>query len=165
MAAPDNIPALKRLFKQKSLLEIAIQVEKFLDSMNVFVYPNWFDGELVVGPNLQRYWVTVSFKYDYEKMPDPRAAKILAKVGVRCKYIKETEQVPVEVKTQADYRPGINKPKLENKDVWLVELKIPRRFLDEDSLDDLETIDDEVDVDDIGDAVDDGLTLDSGFKS
>lgn len=155
MPLPDAGSNLKRLYTRKSLLQVAIQVEKFLDSMNVFVYPNWFDGELVDGPRLSRYWVAVTLKYDFKNMPDPQVARILAKVGVRTKFTQDKELVGVKIREPEDIRPGtVAKPKMKEHKVWLIELNIPRRFIDEEHLNDLENIDYDMDVDDVADALD-----------
>jgi hypothetical protein len=160
----QEMNTLKRLFKQKSLLDVAIQVEGFLDDLNIYAYPNWFDGQIVGGPNISRYWVQILLKYPYKSMPDPNAAKVLAKVGVKCKFIKDTQKVPVKVEDRMDYRPGTKKPKLKEEKIWIIELKIPRRFLDEAELEDLEVVDDEVDVNTVSDAVDQGIDKQTGTK-
>ena len=153
----DAIRNIERLFKQKSLLDIAIEVEKFFDDNNIYVYPNWFDGELVDGPNISRYWVTLTLKYAYKKMPDPMGARILHDVGVKVKYIKDIIMQPIKIEKPSDYRPNSKKPKLLPQKVWYIELKIPRRFIDDIDYNELEEIDDEVDIDDIESATDQGL--------
>lgn len=150
----DTIKNTQKLFKQKSLLDVALEVEKFLDFMNIYVYPNWFEGELVVGPLVGRYWITVVLCYDFNKMPDPAGARVLHDVGVKCDYKKDVMMVPIKIETPNDFRPNSKKPKLEPKKVWHVELKIPRRFIDEIDFSDLEELDDEVDVNAVSDATD-----------
>ena len=154
----DSITNIKRLFNRKSLLDVLVQVEKFLDSMNIYVYPNWYEGEIVAGPEIKRYWVTVVLKFDYNSMPDPSGAAVLSQIGVLPKYDKITEKIPVKIQSPDDYRPGTKKPKLEEKDFWYVTLKIPRRVIDEADLDDLEVISNEIDIDDISDADDKGFS-------
>lgn len=150
----DTIKNTQKLFKQKSLLNVALEVEKFLDFMNIYVYPSWFDGELVEGPTINRYWITVILRYDLKNMPDPMGARILHDVGVKVNYHKDVIMVPVDIETPNDFRPNSKKPKLEPKQIWHVELKIPRRFIDEIDYNDLEDMDDEVDVDAVSDATD-----------
>lgn len=160
----DNVKNLKRMLSQKSLVDVAVQIEGFLDSMNLYVYPNWIDGEIVHGPILSRYWVSIILKYDGKQMPDPWGAKLLAKLGVRCKFKKDKELVSVKLRSPQDYEPGTKKPKKVAKDIWMIELAIPRRFIDEDYLEDLDTVDlEEFDVDEIIDAADKGIGF-SGDK-
>jgi len=157
MADFDNVKNIQKLFNQKSLLDIAIEVEKFLDYMNIYVYPNWREGEIVDGPNVGRYFITTTLKYDYEKMPDPMGARILHDIGVKVKYTKDVEMDPIKVKSPNDFRPNSKKPKLMPKKIWYIEIKIPRRFIDEIDYTELEDMDDEIDVQDVQDATDSGL--------
>ena len=106
---------IKKLFINKSLLEIALQVEKLLDDMNLYAYPNWFDGILREGPSVRRYWVKVALKYEYDNMPDPKGAMMLSKLGIIPKFGKITEDVPVELKDNSDFEPNVKKAKLEPK--------------------------------------------------
>lgn len=153
----DSYRVLQKLFDRKSLLDLLIQVEKFLDSMNLYAYANWFKGEIVEGPQLSRYWISLGIKYPRSQMPDPDGAKVLSKVGVKVKYHKTVEKVPVTIKEPEDYREGSRKPKLESVPVWIVRIKVPRKFIDEVDLEDLQIYDDEVDIEDITDAKDKGL--------
>ena len=164
MSEFDTIKNIERLFKQKTLLDIALEVEKFLDFMNIYVFPNWLDGELVDGPNVGRYWITVTLRYEYKKMPDPMAARIMHDVGVKVDYKKDIMMEPIKIKNPEDFRPNSKKPKLLPKKIWHVELKIPRRFIDDIDYNDLEEIDDEIDVDDISDAADQGIADDDLAK-
>lgn len=161
----DSIRNIEKLFKQKTLLDIAIEIEKFFDFMNLYVYPNWFLGELVDGPNVGRYWITLTLKYDYKKMPDPMGARILHDVGVIVNYKKDVEMEPIKIEGPEDFRPNSKKPKLMPKDIWYVEMRIPRRFVDDIDYNDLEDVDDEVDVDDVTDATDHGLDAEDATKT
>ena len=40
--------------------------------------PNWFKGEIVEGPEIEKYWVTVTLMYPHKLMPTPGAERILA---------------------------------------------------------------------------------------
>lgn len=150
----NSLENIKKLFTRKSLLDVAIQIENFFDSMNLYVYPNWFEGELVAGPDLKRYWVNVTLKYDYDQMPDPKGAVVLNNVGVITKYEQTIEKDPMTVRKPDDYAPGTHKPKLEDKKIWLVSLQIPRRVIDEADLEDLDVVNTEIDTDDAADAED-----------
>ena len=147
----DKDKTIRNLFKQKSLLDIALEIENFLDFMNIFVFEGWLDGELVDGPQVSRYWITSTWRFDYKKMPDPMAARILHDVGVIVNFEKAEVMEPIEVKSPADYRPGTKVPKLRPVPVWHVEIKLPRRFVDDIDYNELDEIDDEVDVDSISD--------------
>ena len=154
-----------KLFQQSSLLDVLIEVEGFLDFLDLYVYPNWYLGQVVDGPRISRYWITVTLQYDFKKMPDPMGARVLHDVGVKVHYIKHTTMEPIEIKTPADFRDNSKKPKLEPKKFWLVELKIPRKLIDDLNYNDLEDIDEDdvgadVDIEDVSDAADEGITSD-----
>lgn len=154
MSSFDKTKTIQKLFKQRSLLDIAIEVEALLDFMNVFVYENWNKGELVDGPHVSRYWITSTWRYDHKNMPDPMAARVLHDVGVIVNFDKSEIMEPIDVKTPQDFRPGTKVPKLRPIPVWHIEIKIPRRFIDDIDYNDLDDLDDEVDVDSIESAAD-----------
>ena len=146
-----DLDTLERLNDSESLLDIMIQIEDYLDNMDLYVFDNWIKGELVSGPWIKRHWIIFTLKYSYEDIPDPRGALRLAKYGTKIAYRKGKEEVPVEIESYDDYEPGTRKPKTEEKDVWFVDVKIPRKFTSRDTgdMDILMSIDD-----DIGDDVD-----------
>lgn len=161
----DQTSFLKRLQRSDSLLDVLIQVEDVLDSMDMYAFKNWFEGEVVDGPHVSRYWVTVTLKYPYKKMPDPQGGMRLVFHGAKVFYQKAEEEKPIEVKSPSDVDED-GHPKMEKKKIWLVTLKIPRRFIDELDDSEIEAYDDEledinVDVDDVSDARDEGVEDDS----
>lgn len=161
---PQNPQLFKRLSDSDSLTDVLIQMEDFMDSLDLYVFKNWFEGEIVDGPEIRRYWVSMTLKYAYEEMPDPAGAERLMRHGVKVSYRKAKEKEPVEVKTPEDLEPN-NKPKMETKDTWLVIIQIPRRFIEELDDSDLEMhVDDEmVDVEDVSDARDENIDDEDAF--
>ena len=134
---PANPQLFKRLSDSDSLTDVLIQMEDFMDSLDLYVFKNWFEGEIVDGPEIRRYWVSMTLKYAYKQMPDPAGAERLIRHGVKVSYRKAKEEAPVEVKSEDDLEPN-NKPKMTKQDVWLVEVQIPRRFIEELDDSDLE---------------------------
>jgi len=151
---------IDKLNDSKSLIDVLIQMEDYLDSLDLYVYKNWFDGEIVDGPNITRYWVSMILKYPHKKMPDPQGALRLIKHGAKVSFNKSFDEVPVTITQPSDYRPGSKKPKMDKEPIWLVTVQIPRRFIEELDDSDLELYADEIDVDDVSDARDDNI--DSG---
>lgn len=119
-----------RLNKDTNLLDIAIDIESYLDDANVYVFKNWAEGVLVQGPCMRKYWVDVIFKYEWHEMPDPDGALRLLPHGTKVRYSKAHELTPVQIRTPDDYEPGTKKPRMKKKRVWLVHLSIPRRFIE-----------------------------------
>lgn len=131
---------LKRLYDQESLLDILIEIEGVFDSMDLYAFKNWIEGEIIKGPNLKKYWVTILLKYPWKKMPDPRGGLRLVKHGAKIKFIQSSEELTVNLEDYRDdpgaayeHDPKTNQTKRKTEDVkvWLVEIKLPRRFIDD----------------------------------
>jgi hypothetical protein len=97
----------------------------------MYVYKNWRDGELAEGPRVDRHWVSASFMWPRENMPDPMAAKRLLDYGCKVKYEKTHLLEPRKVKGPDDFRPGTKKGKLDRKPVWLVEITMPKKLVED----------------------------------
>lgn len=154
---------VNRLTDSDSLLDVMVQLEDYLDSLDMYAFKNWIKGELVEGPFVKRYWVSFTLKYAYKEMPDPQGGLRLLKYGTKVEFEKSTEEVELEIKTPDDMDPATKKPKTTDEDIWLVNIRIPRRFIEELDTDDLELYDDELDTDDVTDARDSGIDEESGI--
>jgi hypothetical protein len=66
-----------------------------------------------------------------DKMPDPMAAKRLLDYGCRVKYEKTHLLEPRQVKSPDDFRPGTRKGKLDQTPVWLVEITMPKKLVED----------------------------------
>lgn len=152
----DTNKAIKRLEKHESLIDIMIQIEDFLDGLDIYAFKNWFDGEVVDGPHVKRYWVSITISWPYQDMPDPQGAIRLLRHNAKVKFYKQAELQPVEIEDYSDYAGHSRRPKKEKVWKWYVDIIIPRRFI-EDTEEDLDLYDDEVDIDDIADAEDQGI--------
>ena len=152
--------AITRLTKSEDLVDILIDIENYLDRNNLYVFKNWIDGEVVGGPFVKRYWVKVTLKYPYKKMPDPDGGVRLLKHGTKINYDIGIEEYAIDVKTSSDFQPGTKKPKMEKRKVWLITMLIPRRFVQNLDTEIMDTYDEDVDVDTADDAVADGTTPD-----
>jgi hypothetical protein len=154
----DQSIDLDKLEDSSHLLDVLIGLEEILDSMDMYCYPFWFDGEVVEGPIVRRHWVTFSLLYPYRKMPDPRAALRLLKHGVQVEYNKVKQQEAGEHAGEPDKEP-------KHFTHWLIKITVPRRLLDQMEAADLELYDDEVDSDDVTAAKDIGLDQESQYQT
>lgn len=145
---PNPIKTNIRLFNNGTLLDVLVEIEKLFDKFNLYAYENWFDGEVVAGPIIKRYWVSIILKYDYDQMPNPRGGAALTKHGIKVFFQKDEELRPVKIKSPDDYEDGTKRPKMKPCKVWLVTVKIPRRYIDEFEYDDLSQYDDEINLED-----------------
>jgi hypothetical protein len=156
----------KRLHKHANLTDILIQFEDFLDNLDLYVFKNWFEGEIIKGPEIRRYWVEITLMYPYKQMPDPNGAVRLVKHGAKVLFTKDLKEVSLDIDSSDDYdsnRRG--KPKTVEEPIWLVNIKLPRKFIDELDDDDLELYDDEIEQDDISDARDENIEDDEAIKN
>ena len=144
-------------YDNTAMLETCLNVVGFFEEVaNIFPYPNWIEGEVVAGPSVKRYWVTIVLKYDYKKMPDPDGGLVLTRLGCKVLYKKFKQIVEVEVKSSSDLGER-NRPKTTTEPCWLIKIVIPKHFLDDKKLKDLALIADEFDPDQIEDSLNKGL--------
>jgi hypothetical protein len=155
---------VKKLEKNQTLLTYLIEIEDFIDNLDIYVFKNWIKGEIVNGPQIEKHWISIILKYNEDEKPDTTGALRLIKYGAKVRYKKAIEDVPVEIEDTDDYQDGTKKPKMEKKKIWLVELKVPKNLLIEldyemDLYDDLD-----FDIETIEDAKEDGINKETMFK-
>ncbi len=124
----EVIKNVESIYNTNSNLSVLKDFERVLDEMDMYVYENWEDGELVSGPHVDRHWITASFMWPKDKMPNPDGGKRLLDYGCRVKYEKTFLVEPRKVETHDDLRPGTQKGKLDRKPVWVVEITMPKKL-------------------------------------
>jgi hypothetical protein len=124
----EVIKNIDDLYENNTSMAILKDFERVLDEMDMYVYENWQDGELASGPFVDRHWITASFMWPKNKMPDPTAGKRLMELGCRVRYEKTNLIEPRKIKTAEDFRPGTKKGKLEHKPIWIVEIQMPKKI-------------------------------------
>lgn len=112
-----------------------MQIDGVLESLNVYAYKNWIEGEIVDGPQIERYWVTVTLLYPHKMMPDPSGAERLLKNGCKVFYTKDTLTTAAKLIEPEDVEIDPNDPnkrraKKVQRPVWLVTLEVPRGLID-----------------------------------
>ena len=75
----DVIKNLQTLSENNSAFNTLKDFERVIDELDIYVFKNWLDGELVSGPHVERYTVKCAFMWDAKEMPDPEGAKPLFK--------------------------------------------------------------------------------------
>lgn len=141
--------SIKKISNTNSLLDMLLEFEKVLDTSDLYAYKNWIQGELLDGPKLSRHWVTVRLIYKAEQMPDPDGAKRILMRGGVVNFKKGTLLSPRKVRSfddvtltmKADGRQRY-KTKTDNHPIWIVEIKLPRKFVDEFVTDNIEVDED-----------------------
>lgn len=125
----DIIKNIQTLSVDNSAFQILKDFERVLDELDIYVYENWEDGELMAGPEVSRYMVNCKFMWPRKKMPNPEGAKILADYGCEVLYKKDYMLIPRKVRKPEDFRPGTKKGKIDAHPVWLVSISIPKKLM------------------------------------
>jgi len=161
ITAQDLNDHLRKVSEGESLLDMLLEFEGILDEVDLYAYKNWIKGEILEGPDVGRHWVTAKFMYMSEDMPDPSGAERLLSRGIKVKFCREELKYPKKIKNWDDVDQarsfnargggygglgglggvGYVKPKVMSDKVWVVEIKMPRKYVDN-------TIQDYVDVGD-----------------
>jgi hypothetical protein len=125
----DIIKNLQTLSENNSAFGVLKDFERVLDELDIYVFKNWEEGELVKGPDVSRYTVKCTFMWDADEMPDPKGGQRLSDYGCSVKYHKTQILVPRKIKDPADYRPGTKKGKIDAHPIWAVTIEMPKKLM------------------------------------
>jgi len=125
----DIITNIESIYESDTALSVLKDFERVLDELDLYVYANWEDGELVEGPKIERHWVKASFMWPKDKMPDPAGGKRLLDYDCYVSYEKTAILKPRKIKEPDDIRPGTKKGKLDREPVWVVTIKMPKELI------------------------------------
>ena len=90
-------------------------------------------------------------------MPDPRGGERLLDYGCEIKYIKDHLEYPVKVKNPNDFKPGTKFPKMARTPIWLVEIVMPKKLMQEINQGSVELESGTVDAEDIESSYEEGV--------
>ena len=125
----DIIRNVQSLYAVGPTLGVLKDFERVLDELDLYVFKNWEHGELLAGPTDARHFVTCSFMWPEDKMPDPSGGKRLIDKGCKVTYAKDELLKPRPIKSPEDYRPGTVKGKIDAHPIWIVEIKMPKELI------------------------------------
>lgn len=131
--------------------------ERVLANLNLYVFANWIHGELVDGPEVEKYWVTCTFMYPQKMMPDPRGGAKLLDYGCKITYEKSKFKTAVEVANPEDFEEGTHYPKMVKHDIWLVSVTIPRKLMSDIMRGSLDLENENIDLEELTKSYDEGL--------
>jgi hypothetical protein len=155
-AIHDVIENTKEIFMTDSSLATLLDFERVLDELDLYVFANWKEGELVEGPIYEKYFVTCTFMWPYKLMPDPRGGERLLDYDCEVYYSKDTLEYPIKVKNPDDFEPGTKMPKMGKKPVWLVTIVMPKKLMQEIQQGSLDLESATLDLEDIEQAYEEG---------
>jgi len=125
----EVIKNLQTLSENNTAFKVLKDFERVIDELDIYVFKNWDEGELVAGPDVGRYSVTCKFMWPEKDMPDPAGGKRLNDYGCKVTYEKEKILVPRKIKDPSDYRPGTKKGKIDAHPVWIVTIDMPKKLM------------------------------------
>jgi hypothetical protein len=125
----DLIKNIETLTVNDSAFKVLKDFERVIDELDIYVYKNWEEGELLAGPEINRYHVECKFMWPYEEMPDPAGAERLLDYGCKVTYTKENILVPRKVRKPDDFRPGTKKGKIDAHPIWVVSINMPKKLM------------------------------------
>jgi hypothetical protein len=125
----DIIKNIETLTTSDDSFKILKDFERVIDDLDLYVFKNWEDGELVAGPEVHRHSVTCKFMWTEDAMPDPVAASRLLDYGCKVTYQKQELMVPRKVFKPSDFRPGTKKGKIDTHPIWIVSITMPKKLM------------------------------------
>lgn len=126
----DIKQTLVNISKGDNILDMLLEFERTLDNAELFAYKNWLLGEIVMGPEISRYWFKVTLMYPYAKMPDPNGGLRLTKIGAKISFRKGVFKKPVKVEGPQDWvDPESKKAKMADHKIWLVDIDLPLKYI------------------------------------
>ncbi len=141
------VDTVKGIMTSDGSMSVLLDFERVLDQCDLYAYKNWISGELVQGPEVGRYDVS------------------LKTVGCDVKW-KETEiEVPVAVVNYDNFIPGTNYAKSSKRKVWLFKITMPKSLLDDIKEGYTDLAGSSVNLKDIDDAYNDDLDKEGTEKT
>lgn len=157
---PANIKDLlnntKEIFMTDSAVSTLLDFERVLDELDLYSFAHWKQGELVQGPEYEKYFVKCTFMWPYKKMPDPKGGKRLTEYDCEVKFQQTFFEHPMNVKKPQDFKPGTKFPRSVKTPVWLVTIAMPKKLMQDIEQGALELESGTVDMEDIDDAYETG---------
>ena len=155
----------KSIYLSDSSLNVLLDFERVLDELDLYAFENWIKGELVEGPKIEKYWVTCTFMFPRQMMPDPRGAQRLLPYGCKVSYEKSRIQVPVKIESPQDFRDdGSRKGKMMPVKVWFVKIQMPQELIADIEQGSIEIAGEDIDLEDINQAYQQGFDDDANTK-
>jgi hypothetical protein len=127
----DIIKNIEQLYGSNNSLSLLKDFERVIDELDIYVYDNWIDGELVAGPKEGRYFVECTFMWPQEKMPEPQGGMRLLEYGCKVKVAETKISKVRKIKTPDDIRPGTKKGKIDHVSVWMVKIAMPKKLMND----------------------------------
>jgi len=129
----------KKILNSKIFIDILIDFEDILDKNHIYVYDNWERGELIDGPKITKYYISILLRYPDKYKPDFSVEERLKKNNIliekkKVKYYIYAKEPQIKNVTDimGTYTRTVDvdaypKPNYYSY-YWLVEIKIPKKY-------------------------------------
>jgi hypothetical protein len=125
----DIIQNIEQIYGSNNALNLLKDFERVIDELDVYVYENWIDGELIQGPKETRYFVECTFMWPKKQMPEPQGGVRLIDYGCDVRIQESHISKVRKIKTPDDIRPGTRKGKIDIEPVWIIKIAIPKKLM------------------------------------
>jgi hypothetical protein len=125
----DVINNIEQIYGSNNSLSLLKDFERVIDELDIYVYDNWIDGELVEGPKESRYFIECTFMWPKEQMPEPKGGLRLLEYGCRVRFAESEIARVRKIKKPDDIRPGTRKGKIDHDSVWMVKIAMPKKLM------------------------------------
>lgn len=150
----DNI---RDIYMSDGSLTTLLDFERVLDELDIYAFRNWEIGELVAGPEISKYRVACTFMWPLKLMPDPRGGRRLLPFDCEVSYKRQKIKIPIRITDPSDYKPGTKKARLIEREVWLVEIIMPKALMSEIRTGSIEMEDQDIDLEELDSAYEQDL--------
>lgn len=123
------IQNIETIYGSNNSLNILKDFERVIDELDLYVFDNWIDGELVSGPKENKYFVECVLMWPYDKMPDPAGARRLSDYGCKIQFAESFMNKVRQIRTPDDIRPGTKKGKIDRNKIWMVKIIMPKKLM------------------------------------
>lgn len=125
----DIIDNIEQIYGSNNALNILKDFERVIDELDIYVFDNWIDGELMEGPKESRYFVECTFMWPRDKMPEPKGGMRLLDYGCKVQWGESILTKVRKIKTPDDIRPGTRKGKIDMDPIWMVKIQMPKKLM------------------------------------
>jgi hypothetical protein len=125
----DIISNIEQIYGSNNSLNLLKDFERVIDELDVYVFDHWIDGELVDGPRESRYFVECTFMWPKDNLPEPDGGKRLLEYGCRVQVAESKIAQVRKIRKPDDIRPGTRKGKIDQKDIWLIKISMPKKLM------------------------------------
>lgn len=125
----DVISNIEQIYGSNNALNILKDFERVIDELDIYVYENWIDGELMEGPIESRYFVECTFMWPKDQMPNPQGGIRLLDYGCKVQWGESVLAKVRKIRSPDDIRPGTRKGKIDMDPIWIVKIAMPKKLM------------------------------------